>query len=198
MKLLILCLLTVFSYCHSTCDGLRGNCVEKCRDKHCDDECLSGWPWMRCTWSCGMVNPNDCIKRTPLTTRTPMASNRRASPASPPTHKQISLKDEFSHINIMWNKMDYSTCYGRFACATTDPKQTGSCGKFVQYSKDWWEDYQRYGYNRDIFNKAYLFVPGRCLPSDYKEMREVLMPQLKRRREQAIQKIKELERSMAG
>ena len=90
----------------------------------------------------------------------------------------------------MWNKIDYSTCHGRFACATTDPRQTGTCGQFVQYTKYWWEDYLKNGYNRDIFNKAYLFVPGRCLPSDYKEMREVLMPQLKMAREMAMMKVK--------
>ena len=109
----------------------------------------------------------------------------------------IGLNDEFNIVNVMWKKMDYSTCYGDFACATTDIRQTGYCAEFVQYTKDWWEDYQRYGYNKDIFNKAYLFVPGRCLPSDYKEMREVLMPQLSKRRDQAVQKIKELKRSVA-
>lgn len=86
--------------------------------------------------------------------------------------------------------MDYSTCYGDFACATTDIRQTGYCEEFVQYTRFWWEDYLKNDYNKDIFNKAYLFVPGRCLPKDFKEMRDVLMPQLKLAREMAALKVK--------
>ena len=97
----------------------------------------------------------------------------------------------------MLRKLDSATDYGDYSLAIDLPSATFNCRKFVQYTIEWWEDYLKNGFNKDLYLKAFQQNIAKCQPDDWKEMREVLMPQLVLKKRSAANLI-ELAKLRAG
>ena len=140
---------------------------------------------MSCEWSCGEVNPNGCVKprtATQTPTRKIPPPLPPPPPPSPPTHRKLDPVTEFKKMTVMFRKLDSVTDYGDYSAAINLPSATRDCRKFVQYTIEWWEDYLKNGFNKALYLKAFQQNIAKCQPDDWKEMREVLMPQIKLRK----------------
>ena len=155
---------------------------------------------MSCEWSCGEVNPNGCVKprtATQTPTRKIPPPLPPPPPPSPPTHRKLDPVTEFKKMTVMLRKLDSATDYGDYSLAIDLPSATFNCRKFVQYTIEWWEDYLKNGFNKDLYLKAFQQNIAKCQPDDWKEMREVLMPQLVLKKRSAANLI-ELAKLRAG
>lgn len=90
------------------------------------------------------------------------------------------------HIIYLWNEVNVmekmiSKMKQLIVCRETEPKDTRSCARFVQDTKEWYKELvNNHIWYMPLISNAWLQNIGQCVPSDIREMEKVLLPKLER------------------